>query len=145
MVKKKIPTAHIHHSSGTLSAKSTFFSALKVQKMTLVKPPGLLTKHEYSVPRTEASAHQIKCNLKKSLSFLSYLHLFPLDFPSKLWRMTGHFYSVSVNFKWILLLGLQSGRSGWSPVTTMQPPMSQYSVDKVITDKPQDTIQVLWE
>lgn len=124
---KKDSIAHLHHSSGTLSAKGTFLFTLKLENDTVVKPLGLLTKHEYSAPRTEASAHQIKCNLKKSWSFLSHLHLFPPDFPSQLWRMSRNLYPISMNFTYLseeangwLQWGSRVRSLGWSRETAMK-------------------------
>lgn len=93
-----------------------------------VKPLGLLTEHEYSTPRTEASAHQIKQNLKRSLSFLSHLHLSPQT--SQLWKMTRHLYPFSIDFMYVSEKA--SGCCHWSsrersggrsPLTATQPPV----------------------
>lgn len=104
MVKKRFRSSPSSLLGYIISKKHISLHFEIVENDPPVKPVGLLTKHEYSALRTETSAHQIKCNLKKSLSFLSHLHLFPPDFLSQLWRVTGHLYPVSMNFKWMPLL-----------------------------------------
>lgn len=96
---KKDSAVPLHHSSGPLSAKKhiSLYSEI-VGSDTVGKPLGLLTEDEYSAPRTEASEHQIKCNLKKSLSFWSHLHLSPPEVPSQLWKMTWPLQSAYRNF-----------------------------------------------